>query len=126
MEQPMSEIEFPWLRFQLVENLKALSDVDYQVREWINRSPEDNPEFDEMDYIIHFLYDDTELAENPYDAVGSILLNKNEADTLKSLSTCLDNIFSKYGTDLNGPEYIKLPEWIHVVECARIALSEIH
>jgi hypothetical protein len=125
MEHTMSQIEFPWLRFQLIENLKALSDPDYQRREWIKYAPEDNAEFDEMDYVVHFLYDDTELAENPHDAIGSILYNKNEAEALEKLSTSLDVIFAKYGTDLDGPDYIKLPEWIGVVNCAKSALREI-
>ncbi len=125
VEHTMIEIEFPWLRFQLIENLKSLSNIEYQDRDWIKRSHQDNAAFDEMDYIIHFLYDDTELAENPQDYIGKILQNNNEVESLKKLTASLDVIFSKYGFNLDGPDYIRLPEWAQVVESAKTALGMI-
>jgi hypothetical protein len=113
------------MRDELIGYLKNLSNQAYQRRVWIKHVPEDNIYNDEMDYIIHFLYDDTHLGENSNATVGSILRNSEEAELVKQLIVSLDVIFAKYGINLEGADYIKVPEWAQVVTCAKNALREI-
>lgn len=68
----LSELKFPSMREELVSYLTGLSDSDYQFHAWVERSSP-NLAYDELDYTIHFLYDDTGLAENAYTWIGLVL-----------------------------------------------------
>ncbi len=113
------------MREELIDYLKGLADPEYQQRVWVQGLPDPTIEHDELDFTIHFLYDDTHLAEDLYLTIGSILHNDKEAEAVKRLIASLEVIFSKYGLDLDDSDYIKLPEWTSVVECAKTALHDI-
>ncbi len=121
----MSELELPGMRDELIDYLRVLSDPEHQRREWIKFLPEEDIYNDELDYIIHFLYDDTHLADDPHQTVGAILRNDKEAEVIKELIAALNGVFSKHSIDLEGADYIKLPEWANVIDCAKVALREI-
>ncbi len=121
----MSELEFPSMRNELIDYLRGLSDRNHQHRVWVDEPHHENIDHENLDYAIHFLYDDTELAENPHETIGFILRDAKEAELVKSLVASLDRIFSKYGLDLDDSDYIKLPEWDDVIECAKTTLQVI-
>jgi hypothetical protein len=121
----MKEIRYPELRKELVEHLQALSDLGYQQRVWIGKGAEGSVQHDEFDYVVHFLYDDTQLAESPHATIGWILCDASEAELIAALVARIEAIFQKYGTDLTDAQYIRLPEWDAVVGAARIARDAI-
>jgi hypothetical protein len=128
VEQAMTEVLHPMMRRELLLNLRALSDPDYQQRIWIEHGTEGTIQYDEFDAAVHFLYDDTSpsLAENPQAQVGYILKSEAEAEKIAALVKTIDAIFDKYGLDLTDAEYIAVPEWQSVVAAARDARSVIH
>jgi hypothetical protein len=121
----MTAVRFPQMRQELIGNLQALSDPDYQQRIWVEARSQGTIEHDEFDYTIHFLYDDTELASNPRNAIGTILVDEVEVRKVADLIKALDFVFDKYGMRLADAQYITLPEWSGVVAAARAALKII-
>lgn len=115
-------IRYPDMRNELVEYLRCLSDLDYQRRNWVGGEvSEDAP--DCLDYSVHFLFDDTNLVEDPKSCVGWILRNEAEARCLESLGQALNLLFHKYGTQLSDETYISLPEWRVVLSASKKALA---
>lgn len=80
-----------------------------------------NGGYDELDYTVHFLYDDTELASDPASMIGWILLSLDEVNAISNVIKALDVVFNKYGLNLTDKEYIEKDEWANVVEMAKIA-----
>ena len=116
----LSELEFPGMRTELIEHLQALSDAKYQRIAWVEHSLGEG-KYDEFDYAVHFIYDDTNLSKNPELYIGSILIDKNESDSIKQLVKEIDIIFERYGLTLTDEEYISKPEWNNVILKAKEA-----
>jgi len=115
-----SIVEFPYMRTELISYIKGLSDKNYQYNEWVLHKGE-SCTYDEFDYTVHFLYDDTDISENADDYIGSIFLDKKEADSVRNIVEKIDIIFDKYGLELSDEEYIEKPEWNDVIEAAQKA-----
>jgi hypothetical protein len=118
----MIQVTYPDMRRELVEYLQRLADPKYQKQVWINGDSDGTVIHDELDYAVHYLYDDTALASDPHSAIGWILLDTSEALLIGALTACFDDIFVKYGTELSDAGYIELPEWQSVVAAAKEAL----
>jgi len=115
-----SEIKYPGMRAELIEYLQALSDAKYQRIAWVEHSL-GGGKYDELDLAIHFIYDDTNLSNNPDFDIGTILVNKNESDSIKQLVKEMDVLFERYGLTLSDEEYIGKPEWENVILKAKEA-----
>jgi len=119
----MKKIKFPHMRNELVGNLEELSNAELQQQKWgpnvkgINRG--------HFDFIIHNIFDDSDIAEDAYSTIGEILLNNQEAELLSSVSRKLDQLLNKYGNDLGDLEYAEKPEWGDIVKSAQLALAEL-
>jgi len=119
-----SELKYPSMRDELISYLEGLSDPSYQYKAWVERtSPELS--YDELNYTVHFLYDDTQLANDPDAWIGLVLKNKDEAQALKGVGNAIENVFEIYGLDLSDSEYLGKKEWACVVEASRHALRVI-
>ncbi|MDR5758467.1 SCO4402 family protein [Caballeronia sp. LZ035] len=108
-------MKFPEMRAELILNLQTLSNPAYQTAAWIEHRYPAGVEYDEFDYVVHFFYDDTELAENPDSLIGEILRNKEESESIKQLTKELDAMFTRYGVNLKDSEYLSKPEWADIV-----------
>lgn len=111
-------MKYPEMRHELIDHLQALSDINYQRDVWSGQYQHPEIEHDELDYAVHFLFDDTCLAENPSKAIGWFLNNEKEAQTVKDLVTALEEVFHIYGTNLDDADYIEKPEWSKVLQAA--------
>jgi len=112
------KMKYPEMRHELIDYLSSLSDKDYQEAVWVRGEARSGVVHDELDYAIHFIYDDTCLGQNPSEAIGWFLKSEDEAKSIRSLVFALDLIFSKYGLYLSDKEYIAKPEWSDVVRAA--------
>lgn len=119
----MNEVKYPALRSELVQHLEALSNPEYQQDVWVKGNSRGKIEHDEFDYVVHFLFDDTPLAEEPQSTIGWILRDQTEAERIARLTAALDEIFIKYGTALTDEQYIALREWPTVVSRANDCLA---
>ena len=118
-----SRVKYPEMRIELIGHLQALADPDYQKAAWINHQFPSGIVYDEFNNAIHFLYDDTNLGENPEADIGDILKNKEESDVVTLLVREIDVLFDRYGLNLKDGEYISKPEWENVVCKAKDACS---
>jgi hypothetical protein len=113
-------VEYPWLRFQLIDYIGGLADREYQCQAWIeDKCPGGG--HDELDYTIHFFFDDTRLASVPEATIGLILKNEKEAAAIADLTRKIDFVLEKYGTHLTDKEYIEKEEWEDVIQSAKVA-----
>jgi hypothetical protein len=114
-------IKFPEMRNELIEYLKDLSDLHYQRQCWLNQNCPDGVEYDELDYSVHFLFDDTDLASDARGYIGVILRNQQEAEVVTEVCLQLSDIFKKYGTEMSDAQYLECPEWAMVLSTAKTA-----
>lgn len=119
----LSELEYPAMRDELISYLEGLSSADYQYSAWVSRSSSDIA-YDELNYTIHFLYDDTDLATDPRSWVGIVLRGESEVRAISDVVKSIDEVFDKYGTCLADDGYLTKPEWAKVIESSKNALIE--
>lgn len=116
-----NEMKYPHMREELIGHLKALSNRGYQESVWVRGEAQPGVIHDELDYVVHFIYDDTCLGEDPDAAIGWFLLGEAEAKSIRDLVRLLDSLFAKYGLNLTDEEYIGKSEWGDVVAAAEIS-----
>lgn len=121
----MIQVKYPEMRKELEEHLRALADPGYQRRVWVDGKAEGAVQHDELDYAVHLLFDDTQLASDAHSTVGWILNDASEAECITALVRSIDDVFERYGTKLSDAEYIELPEWRSVVRAAEAAAASL-
>ena len=121
MDEPkLAVLKYPSMRWELIDYLQGLSDKEHQYHAWVNNERPGGGH-DELNYAIHFLYDDTDLARDPLSTVGWILKNNEEVSLISNLIRKLDLVFNKYGLELTDKEYIEKIEWEDVIRAAKAA-----
>ena len=83
-------VQYPSLRAKLLESLRSLADREYQQRVWVNHNYPHGVLYDSFDEAVHFLFDDTILAENPDAAIGVILEDEKEARLIAGVCTAIE------------------------------------
>ncbi|WP_282609435.1 hypothetical protein [Pelagibius sp. Alg239-R121] len=120
-----SELQYPNMRVELIHCLKKLSDHEYQQAAWVRGEYPPNVAYDDLDFSIRFLFDDTSLEEDSKGYVGVILKNEEEARAVDEVISALNLIFKKYQEDMSDEEYIALEEWQDVLSASQKALKVI-
>lgn len=113
-------VKYPNLRAELLDELRNLSDTDYQQRVWINGSAPDGY-VDDFCSVVEFFYDDTMLARDTRSTVGVILVDDTEVGPIRAVIQAIDQMFLMHGMKLSDEAYLAKPEWGVVVDAARIA-----
>jgi hypothetical protein len=116
-------VKYPKMREELLETLRTLADREYQNKVWLERDYSLGIEYDSFDEVVHFLYDDTVLAENPNAAIGLIIKNEKEVCLIQAVCRAIDKVFEALGLDKSDQEYINSDEWETVVSAASCALD---
>ena len=120
------KIKFIEQRSTLMGTLYGLSSETFQNVFWVEHNYDTNKYCYSFDEDIHFLFDDTELANDPYSCIGLILIDKKEAEVIENLTEQIDKILSLYGTNLLDEEYVSLPEWVNVLKYAKEAFDILY
>jgi hypothetical protein len=107
-------IEFPCQRVELLDRLQLLADEGYQWRYWGSS----DPHFD-FDYIVHFFFDDTPLAELGAECIGKILEDEHEVMLSNSICKKINNLLETYGRNQADEFYMNTTEWKEVIRDAR-------
>lgn len=76
----------------------------------------------EIDFIVHFLFDDTDLAEDPASEVGNTLFDDDEAEAVKSVTSLLDLMISEIG-DKADKDFLAHHSWDTLIDRAKKALD---
>jgi hypothetical protein len=122
LEQAMIQLRSPDMRTRLIEYLKDLSDIDYQKNHWGVFDAKSGT-YDELDSVVHFLFDETALANNPAELIGWSLYSLDESASIRKLIDALEAVFEANGLNLSDQEYLVTQEWPLVLKAASDALS---
>lgn len=118
-------VQYPKMRGELLETLRSLASREYQEKAWINHNYPAGVLYDSFDEAVHFLFDDTILAENPNTAIGVILETEKEARLIAAVCTAIEQLLEAHGTEMSDKEFINSAEWTNVVGTASLALQVI-
>lgn len=73
-----------------------------------------------MDFVIHFFFDDTCLAEDPFAAMGELVHSYDEALAIRLLVKALDKLLDRYKEPSYDWQYVAMREWDEVRRCAKV------
>lgn len=110
------------MRLDVMNSMAVLSDLEYQQRAWIRREGFKPGAYDDFDYHVHVLYDDTQVLPNPAESLDSILLENDEVQRLTALGVVLDALLDEHG-DVGAAVFIADPRWPEVSRLAAHALA---
>lgn len=113
-------IDFPEMRDEIREALRALSDPVHQQTRW-GRYVEGVNYYDDLTVNVHILYDDTAVLPDPANAVGSVILER-EVPALRVVGNAFGPLLHDIG-DRPDSDYLADPRWPLVVQAARAALN---
>lgn len=116
-----NNIKIPPMRDTLIHYLNKLSDHELQRVVWSKSAQQPGTHYDNLDYPLTFLYDDTDLATNSESWIGEILKNKEEMHAVDEVINAIDAFFERYREDMCDSECIEKPEWRNVLEAAKKA-----
>lgn len=122
---PRRAVTYPSRRRELLLNVSALADRDYQERVWVRQDFPHEGFYDDFDEVIHFFFDDSDLAEDPFNGIGDILLDEEEARLCHRLTSTLDSLLTEYGDSLSDAQYISTPEWNAIISAAKAFLLKL-
>ena len=117
----LSDASFPDMRRNVVSAVRALADVAYQRRVWIDRDYPTDGYYDDFAMNLHILYDDTLVLEDPAATLGTVLKSKEEVDAMGVLAEALDELLDAEGSERTDREYMASPLWGGVVRTAGTA-----
>lgn len=121
----MTTVTLPSMRVRLVDHLMELASSPDHEDEWVRSSPSGKRASPLLGELIHFLFDDTPLAENAAAQVGVILASDEEARAVQALADAIDGMLDRYESAPRLPlgEYYFKPEWAGLVDRAQRALE---
>lgn len=118
-------VEYPSMRYEVIESLKVLSDIEYQRQAWVNHIFPEGIEFDHFDIAIDLILEDLELIDLPENTLGGVFENQEEIDAVREVALAMDRVLKIYGPSLSDEEYISTLEWTEVLSTAAHALKVI-
>jgi len=116
-------VKYPNIRWSVIVALAALSDADYQQRAWLGARTAASDDWDNLDEVIHTLFDDTMVCEAQFEnEIGLILVSGREGGLLLRLGATLGGLIDRLG---DGPDdvYLQDPSWPDVCRQAGQALA---
>lgn len=111
-----NELRFPHKRAELIENLREIVETENKPKALLEN-------FD-IDELVHFLFDDTDLADVSRDTIGEILMSRVEQDAIRELTATLDSMVKELG-DKPTHDFMAHPAWPNVIFCASLALARL-
>lgn len=113
------KIDFPEMREELIEYIKGLSDLEYQKEYWGKVHPTNPNFYDDFNQTIHFLYDDSNIAQDPDSWIGLVLISQEESSLIKTLNNQIECLFKSYGTKLSDEDYMNKPGWKNIISTSQ-------
>jgi hypothetical protein len=106
-------IEFPAYRQHVVPAVLSLASPSWQREVWLNRE-----EFEDLDYIVHVLFDDFCSAEEPAGWLGVSLRTREEVDLMRELGAVYTAVQNAVGARAPDDVYLDAQGWPAVVAVA--------
>lgn len=117
-----SRVEFPGMRYDLIGQIKKLSDLEMQKEKWTN-SQSKHSFSDNLRFPVDGLLEEGNLDEELYATakIGYWFRDADEASVAHELAKSLMCVIKKIGMDKPDSTYINSPLWQDVVQKAKIA-----
>ena len=115
----IEDIRFPEMRRDLLYYLKLVEDIGSDP-ESLKTATED------LEYLVHFFFDDTELAINPSEYLGLVLISQLEIEALKGFGSAFNDYIDKTSPGKNPLIFQKNLYWARVKTSALKALHDLH
>lgn len=116
-EEDRLTLKYPNMREELLETLRSLADLEYQLKIWVNKEfPRENF-YDDFFNTFRFI-EDMSLLTDPESAIGIFLKDENEVQMTKAVAVALERVFDALGTEATDEEYISSREWSDVLKAA--------
>ncbi|MFI9810237.1 hypothetical protein ACIHEJ_39155 [Streptomyces sp. NPDC052301] len=106
-------IELPAFRLHVVPAVLALASPARQRDVWLQ--PE---EFEDLDYVVHVLFDDFCNADDPAPWLGKSLRTEQEVELMKELGTVYSAVQESVGRRAPDQAYLDAPGWGNVITVA--------
>jgi hypothetical protein len=114
------EIKYPGIRYTIIQEVKALSDLEMQKSKWCSKDREDAFWYNRRLYV-DTLVDAMPCEEDPPRSIGVVLRNYEELVYVQFLIQCLLRVIGKIGIEQPDSAYLSSPLWNDVVEAAKHA-----
>jgi hypothetical protein len=115
-------IKYPAMRREVVRALASLADVGYQERAWLHHDYPPPTQYDDLDLVVHQLFDDNCVLPDPETRVGTVLFEGDEVTALWRLGEVFSPLIDRLG-DVPDVEYQAATEWPEVTRLAGLALA---
>lgn len=117
-----TSLQYPGMRFRLISCLEDLSNKQKQTKDWVKISV---PHFfwDNLSEDVAIIFDEFSLDSNPEKALGSILRDNKEIETINPVVNSLNRVLNKIGIEQPDSAYLNSPLWDDVVEAAKHAYA---
>jgi hypothetical protein len=122
-EKDWDRLKHPEQRGVLIATLKELSDIRIQHELWLGHSVGKDVAYG-IDEVMHFFFDDTDLGRDPSLAIGTILFDIIESESIRPIGATLLDLLDSLG-DKPSKVYIRDPRWNTVIAQAQRALSVV-
>ena len=122
----ISTVKYPWSRWNLMDLLAKLSDVDYLRREWFEHDPSQYGSWAGPTEMMCGLFDDLATLPDPSGNIGIVVIEGEECERLRELGAVLDRVVDRASggdEDELGRQYFADSEWPDVVRAAGLALA---
>ena len=106
-------IEFPQYRLHVVPAVVALASSSRQREVWLNPD-----EFENLDYVVHILFDDFCDAREPRFWLGRSLRTDEEVSLMTDLGAAYSEVQESVGVTAEDETYLGSPGWPAVLAAA--------
>ncbi|MGW7412115.1 SCO4402 family protein [Streptomyces sp. NPDC054863] len=106
-------IALPHYRLHVVPAVVALASPTWQREVWL-----DLDQFENLDHVVHVLFDDFCEADNPSRWLGQSLRTEEETELMARLGAAYDAVQDAVGADAEDEAYLDSPDWPAVVAAA--------
>ncbi|WP_439681165.1 SCO4402 family protein [Embleya sp. MST-111070] len=113
-------IVYPDHRMSVVQAVLSLSSASWQRDVWLN-----DDEFENLDAIVHVLFDDSCDADDPLPWLGASLRTVREADLMRELAAAYDAVAERLPADADDPAHLDAVAWDGVLTVAGVLVREM-
>ncbi|MFJ9737207.1 hypothetical protein [Streptomyces sp. NPDC101166] len=106
-------IALPYHRLHVVPAVVALASPAWQREVWL-----DPDQFEDLDYIVHVLFDDFCDAQDPLPWLGQCLRTKEEVELMARLGAAYGAVQDAVGADASDEVYLAATGWPAVMTAA--------
>ncbi|MFF5934045.1 hypothetical protein [Streptomyces sp. NPDC012508] len=106
-------VALPYFRLHVVPAVVALASPTWQREVWLDKA-----EFEDLDHVVHVLFDDFCDADDPSPWLGRSLRTEQEVDLMARLGVAYGLVQDAVGADAPDEAYLDSPGWQAVVAAA--------